>query len=315
MLLILTNSVDGTSDEIIRRVGSSRAFRFNIDLWRDYEIRVDANGFRFADPTGRECHSIDVEAAYLRKPSFDDPLTIPDGGCAENWLRAQISYLLQEIYNWCRDAGLVRLVEKGAQQRFGKFSQLRLAQKYFAVPSWEFIKTSSQIAFPQPCISKPLTADFIEDYKVVFTRSVTPEDLNPKFPWLLQEQIEADADVTVVFVAGRCFAFALDRTTFEGVDWRKHINKIKLDWRRIHLAPFMEGAIRRYMNDADLQFGRLDFLQDDGKALYFLEVNPNGQWAWLDVEGTEGIFDAVVEELTKDWIEHSDEVNTPLSSP
>ena len=45
MLFLITNSIDDTSDEIVRRVGESRVFRFNIDLWRDYEIRVDPGGF------------------------------------------------------------------------------------------------------------------------------------------------------------------------------------------------------------------------------------------------------------------------------
>ncbi len=300
VLLILTNSVDGTTDEIVRRVGTSRTFRFNIDLWKDYEIGFDTHGFCLADPSGRECRSKDVRAAYVRKPTFDDPLAIPEGGCCEGWLRLQISYLLQEIYNHCRDAGVVRLVEKGAEKRFGKFSQLRLARKHFEVPHWEFVKTSDPVQFPEPCITKPLTADFVENYKLLFTRAVVPADLDPAFPWLLQRKIEAEADVTVVFVAGRCFAFALDRNTFVGVDWRKHINKVKLDWRRISLAPDLEDSIRRFMSEAGLQFGRFDFLRA-GEQFYFLEVNPNGQWAWLDLDGSEGIFDAVVEELTKNW--------------
>jgi hypothetical protein len=304
MLLILTNSIDGTTDEIIRQVGSERVFRLNIDLWHDYEICVDVNGFSFSDPSGRECRSADLRAAYLRKPTFNDLLVVPEGGCPEAWLRAQMSCFLQEIYNYCRDAGLVRLVEKGAQNRFGKFSQMRLAQKYFQVPPWKFVKASNRIMFDMPCITKPLTADFIQDYKILYTRSVNPVDLDLSYPWLLQKQIEADSDVTVVFVAGRCFAFALDRTTFEGVDWRKHINKTELDWHRIKLPQLLEDSIRLYMDEAGLQFGRFDFLCV-GDDYYFLEVNPNGQWAWLDMDGSEGVFDAVIKELTKGWTEKS----------
>jgi hypothetical protein len=36
-------------------------------------------------------------------------------------------------------------------------------------------------------------------------------------------------------------------------------------------------------------FGRLDFLLPDGK-LIFLEVNPNGQWAWLDLHNNNGLL-------------------------
>ena len=55
------------------------------------------------------------------------------------------------------------------------------------------------------------------------------------------------------------------------------------------------------MHKANLQFGRLDFLLDKSDY-YFLEVNPNGQWAWLDMTGEHGVFDAIIKELTADWI-------------
>ena len=112
--------------------------------------------------------------------------------------------------------------------------------------------------------------------------------------------VDADADVTVVYVAGKCFAFRLERESFEGVDWRKHINNQKLVWCRCPLAAADEIAIKSFMREARLDFGRFDFLLD-GETLHFLEVNPNGQWAWLDENGKEGVFDAVVEELTNGW--------------
>ena len=300
MLFILTNSVDGTTDEIVRRVGSHHVFRFNIDLWKDYEFEMSPRGFWISDPSGRFLDSKEIKAAYIRKPSFDAPLAIPEGGCPEAWLRYHIKYFSQEIYNICRDAGVVRLVEKGAQQRFGKFSQMRLASKYFIVPDWHFVKKFSKLTFSKATIAKALVADFVEDYRFFYTTPVKSDTLDPAFPWFLQDEVQADADLTVVYIAGRCFAFSLDRSTFLGVDWRKHINKQELDWRRFNISSDIVQAIKAFMTEAGLEFGRLDFLLKEQVA-YFLEVNPNGQWAWLDVEGKEGLFDAVVHELTKGW--------------
>ena len=110
----------------------------------------------------------------------------------------------------------------------------------------------------------------------------------------------AEADMTAVFVAGRVFAFTLDRKTFDGVDWRKHINRQELNWTPTTLSEDLVAGIQGFMKAAKLTFGRLDFLLADDVA-YFLEINPNGQWAWLDLEGKEGVFDAVIEELTKGW--------------
>lgn len=304
MLLIFTNSLDGTADEIVRRIGSNQVFRFNLDLWRDYTFHVDGGGFFITDPTGRTCSSSNVRAAYVRKPSFDDPLNIPEGGCPEAWLRAQIGYFVQEMYNWCNNCGLVRLVEKGAQSRFGKFTQMWAASRHFSVPTWKFIRGVPIHSDDHGFIVKPLTADFIGDYKIMFTTRVKPSELDPAYPWLLQEEILASHDVTVVYVAGKCFGFGLDRSTFSGVDWRKHINREELTWTPWTLGAANEKRICRFMEEANLDFGRLDFLACDDK-LQFLEVNPNGQWAWLDPDGAYGIFDAVINVLTKGWISHS----------
>lgn len=300
MLLMLTNSIDATSDEVTRRVGPDRTFRFNLDLWREYEIRIDQNGFTLEDPSGRRCENTAIRALYLRKPEFNDPIDVPAGGCEEAWLREQVKTLLQEIYNWCRDAGLVRLVEKNAQGRFGKFNQLWLAKKHFAVPEWMYVRSSRNISFPYPAITKAITAEYVTNYRMLLTTTVNVDCLDRSMPWMVQRQIDAIADITVVYVAGSSYAFQLDRSAFSGVDWRRHIYTQDLPWRRIHLEPAINDAIVRFMTEAGLSFGRLDFLLQ-GQELFFLEVNPNGQWAWLDENGQEGIFDEVVAHLTKGW--------------
>jgi hypothetical protein len=300
VLLILTNSLDGTADEVVRRIGSESVFRFNLDLWRSYDIRVDSDGFELADPTGRSCRASDLKAAYLRKPSFDDAIDVPAGGCIEAWTRSQLRYATREIYNWCRDAGIVRLVEQDAERRLGKFAQLRLASAFLEVPEWEFVKTSEIASRPWPCITKALTAEFVSDYKVFFTRQVEPSSLDPTYPWMLQRLIAGARDVTIVFVNGRCFAFSLDRNLFEGQDWRKHTMLEDLQWNRVDMPEHVSAGIVSFMRSAGLQFGRLDMIEDDGRY-YFLEVNPNGQWGWLDVDGSQGIYDAVIKELTAGW--------------
>jgi D-alanine-D-alanine ligase-like ATP-grasp enzyme len=47
------------------------------------------------------------------------------------------------------------------------------------------------------------------------------------------------------------------------------------------------------MKRCALRFGRLDFVLEDD-TLYFLEVNPNGQWAWLDLNDEVGLITAMV---------------------
>jgi hypothetical protein len=56
------------------------------------------------------------------------------------------------------------------------------------------------------------------------------------------------------------------------------------------------------MSQLGLRFGRLDLLAGDTRCeqVWFLEVNPNGQWAWLDLGQDNGLFDAVITLLTSE---------------
>ena len=54
------------------------------------------------------------------------------------------------------------------------------------------------------------------------------------------------------------------------------------------------------MHATGFSFGRLDFLRQNGDLL-FLELNPNGQWAWLDEDGRHGLLPRIAEELRTEY--------------
>ncbi|XGX80635.1 hypothetical protein LQK93_03475 [Terrabacter sp. BE26] len=136
----------------------------------------------------------------------------------------------------------------------------------------------------------------------MFTRAVDPGDLADGWPWLVQELIDAPYDLTVVYVNGVCFGFLLERAFLPGLDWREAIGTQLADsgWRPVTLSAGVEKALRDTMADLELRFGRLDLLAHDAdcRDVVFLEVNANGQWAWLDIDGRHGVMEAVVRFIT-----------------
>jgi hypothetical protein len=52
ILLILSNSYDTTADLLVHRLGPEKVFRFNFDIWSDYELEITPSNFRIVDPTG-----------------------------------------------------------------------------------------------------------------------------------------------------------------------------------------------------------------------------------------------------------------------
>lgn len=287
MLLLLTNSLDGSSDIICRLCEelSIPCFRLNIDLFAEYRFRWEADGFEIGDPYGRTVRSGEITAAYWRKPHFPGEAPPPRSGVSVSeceWAEAQVLYLVNEVANWCRSQGVLRLVEPRAERRVGKVLQMLMASRYFDVPKWQTgwgqaLETGSRIV-------KSLDARLIDDGRFLYARSVDPARLDPRFPWLVQDVAPGTHDATVVFVCDECFGFRFDAPRHQGCeDWRKTINTEECIWSPWAVPQAIAASITSFMGALGLRFGRLDFVVGEG-CLWFLEVNPNGQFGWLDGE-------------------------------
>jgi hypothetical protein len=306
MLLILSNSVDGTTDAIVQELGPDLVFRFNVDQWAAYSVSVGAESFTLEDPSGRKVTEEDIRSVYVRKPNFPEDSIYTVGGNLEHYSREQVLYLLNEVYNLFAHRGMVSLVEKRAESRFGKVMQMRLAEKFFDVPPWEIYWGKRKVEEPDDChqwVVKSLKATFTADHKFLYTRPVDRQSLDSRYPWFTQQRVESTHDVTIAFVAGQCFAYELCRASFDGDDWRYDINRRELPWEAITLESDMEERVRHFMRAADLRFGRLDFLRSP-RGWHFLEVNANGQWLWLDLDQQDGLFAAVIDHLRNDLSRH-----------
>ncbi len=59
-------------------------------------------------------------------------------------------------------------------------------------------------------------------------------------------------------------------------------------------------TVRRLMQQLRLRFGALDFVVGPDGAWTFLEINPNGQWAWLQDATGLPIAAAIADALTRE---------------
>jgi glutathione synthase/RimK-type ligase-like ATP-grasp enzyme len=102
-------------------------------------------------------------------------------------------------------------------------------------------------------------------------------------PVIFQELIPKRFDIRITIVGKRVFAVAIDSQSVESA---------KIDWRRtdtpelphiIHdLPPSLEAKCLEYMLALGLNYGALDFVVTPDEEYIFLEINPNGQWVWME---------------------------------
>jgi len=298
--------MDGTTDTLTR-IATERGiglFRLNTDLLTDYKICIKPGNFEIQDPTGRQVRLSELEACYVRKPWINggEPwLAFPE--TEQAWVKGQLRRMVRELLNLCRLRGVLRLIEPGADRRLDKLTQMQVAACYFDVPQWEYLFNCR--ADPGERVTKPLDPEVVETpwRRFVYTEVVEASHLDPRYPWLIQDKAPGIHDTTVVYVAGKCFAFRIARRRDEEgpTDWRENINTTHSDtWERYDLSDNLVLSCRNFMRDVGLLYGRFDFIAEDSGRHWFLEVNSNGQYGWLD-EGDDtfaihhAVLDAVLD--------------------
>lgn len=291
--------MDGTTDLLLPLIHEKEkaVFRYNLDLWRRYSVEISPSQFSITDPTGRSICEHQCSSLYMRKAYFlDESRPRPVGGDTETWCQHQIRSLVDGIYSVCEQKKIVRLVERNAGRRLPKVTQMRVASKYFHVPEWKVTQSPSTCSFDGPAICKPLNNAPIGDFRYLYATKVNLRDLDDGYPWLIQSYIEASYDCTVVYVSGKCFAFSRQKADGEPIDPKEASFDIKRAWDRTDIPGHLERRIQDYMKEVRLCFGRIDFVVANDH-FYFLEVNPNGQYAWLDPNNKSGLLSRIVNSI------------------
>ncbi|MFD4577525.1 ATP-grasp ribosomal peptide maturase [Streptomyces sp. NPDC058417] len=110
----------------------------------------------------------------------------------------------------------------------------------------------------------PVTAQEIDD-----SVAVTPH--------LFQAVVDKDADLRVVVVGREVFAVRIESGM---LDWRK--NYAALSYRVVDLPGPVQSALLACLEHFGLVSGSFDLAVDKAGDPWWLELNPNGQWGWLE---------------------------------
>lgn len=133
--------------------------------------------------------------------------------------------------------------------------------------------------------------DYGNSQSSVFTTVLSAEHLQDEMavrlaPVIYQEHLEKAADLRVTIVGERIFAAGIDSQSDPAArtDWRAA--QSDLVHARYDLPSNLRSSCLRLMRRLGLVYGALDFVLTPEGQHIFLEVNPSGQWLWLDDSST-----------------------------
>lgn len=293
MLLFITASSDVTADLLFERLGSS-AFRLNFDLWQDYSITLRPREWEISNPAGLKISNRRATHCFWWKP-FQSKIAV------DRYLVSEIKYVFRELYGSFLRRGLTVGNSPDFHNKFGKLHILELASAYFRTPEsvagWNLPMHLEELE-GREIVAKSLSSESTSDGRVLYTSFVEYSGIDRGSPWFLQTKVVALNDVTVVVCGETFHAFARSREGLQGLDWRHAINDEdpEFSWRTRQLSEGEQRALRALCQQLSVKWGRFDFVEDD-RGLVFLEFNANGQWAFLDFYGHNGLAQAVASYL------------------
>lgn len=143
------------------------------------------------------------------------------------------------------------------------------------------------------------------DELAVYTRLVRDEDLQDLSglrlsPMQFQEVVPKAFDLRCTVVGTAVFTAVLDAPLLEGgcVDWRIQGHELADAWQPHALPADVERALLALLDRFGLNYGAIDMILTPDGEYVFLEVNPAGEFLWLDGLGGRSISDALADVLT-----------------
>jgi glutathione synthase/RimK-type ligase-like ATP-grasp enzyme len=155
---------------------------------------------------------------------------------------------------------------------------------------------ASVVAFAESCgggiVTKMLSSFAVYEggqELVVFTNPVSPEDLADLTglslcPATFQEAIPKALELRATIVGERVMTASIDSQSSARAahDWRRDGLRMVEDWRPYELPREVEEKLLRLMDYFGLNYGAADFIVTPDGRHVFLEVNPVGEFFWLE---------------------------------
>ena len=308
--LIVSSTIDFSTDMVCYRLleDNEKFYRLNRDEFLKHKIVVDLqNEVMIISIDGEEYEAQfeHLKGIFFRAPVFLRTQSKKELSVQEQLERNQWSSFLRNLIvfknaNWINNPVSTYRAEN-------KIFQLCIAKEYGLEVPVTYISNCTD--FNKKYIVKSLdTALFydMENNKEMFTYSnvVSGSELNEydltSAPIFIQEFLNPKIDCRVTYVQGKLFPVKILQNG-KGLygDWR--MRKEELEYIPFQLPTYVENAIHKLMKKLELNFGGIDLAIVSGEY-YFIEVNPTGEWGWLEVKTGTNISKTIKRALAGDKV-------------
>lgn len=315
-ILLVTRSTDdhGTPrvEAALRRRGAD-VFRLDTDRFPgDVRLAFDETGHATLIDGPRRLAIADVTAVWHRRYDVGARLSLDIDPDQRRVALAEARLVLDDLLRALPAFAIDPMPTHEAAARKGR--QLTLAREVgLRVPRTVIGNDPAAVralaaACPDGIVTKMMhffMLDSPEGTASLFTTPVTDDDLAalddglPLCPMTFQERIEKAREHRVTVVGDRLWSAAIDSQSRDRAktDWRREGHAMITEWRPARLPTAVEEKLRALMTRLGLVYGAIDLIETPEGEHVFLEVNPAGEYFWLEDICGFPISDAIAERL------------------
>jgi len=295
-VLVVTASYDIAADYVLNALEARGTPAFRLDTDR-FPLSIRAS-FRPPDviefnADGETLSGTSVKSVWYRRhvlPQLPDEMDAGLREFSEREARAFLSGVLAALPtdHWMSSPRAIAQAER-------KPYQLTVAERLgFRVPTTLITNDPPAVIEMAGCrqlIAKAVSSGYVtspEGNRAIFTNVVQPEHLEeldglPLAPVVFQELVDKVSDIRVTVVAQEVFAAEIlsQGHPSSQTDWRA-TDDPHLPHRTHALAEETADLCRRLVRDLGLVYGAIDLALLEDDTYVFFEINPNGEWLWLE---------------------------------
>ena len=318
-ILLITNKADITTDFIVKSLTAKKLsfYRLNTEeIGESVAVNLDFDSKKYIITDRGKNISFDLlsfTSVYFRRPEVNENFNDLTTG-ERNFIRSELLFLLEGLYKILKDAFWINTVEaiRGAEN---KIYQLVLAKEIgFKLPKSIItnVKTEAKAFYiknKERCIIKPIKSGLVagnDEEGVIFTNEVKLDGQNieriNQCPVYVQNLVLKQGDIRATVVGNRLFTALIhsQEEVESQIDWRK--SSLPLRHSQIALPQDIAEKCLQLTKKLNLNFGAIDFILDEDGNYIFLEINPNGQWAWIEKQLNYSISDEITTLLAESKI-------------
>lgn len=304
--LVISSSIDYSTDLICFELHErkKRYIRLNRDKFGEYEIIFSLQNQEMTIKL--EDNSYMVKNDGLKGIFFRAPVFLRSHkkySVKEQLYRSQWSSFIRNLVVFENAKWINHPVKTYCAEN--KLYQLQCAQNIGLPTPKTFVgnKLPEGIMLTSKYIVKSLdTALFYDGSQEYFTYSSVvggnelAESNIKDAPIILQEFLEDKRDIRVTVIGDKLFPIGITKNG-ENIygDWRKNTKEC-LQYKPELLPDDVSNDIMKLMRELGLSFGGVDLAFSNGKY-YFIEVNPTGEWGWINQYCAIPLEKAIVNEL------------------